>query len=226
VDVQVKVHRVTNQLRLNLGCGQTAPHGWENIDRSPNVLLDRIPFAKQLLRRIGILREEHMTSWPRNIKRLDLTKRLPYPDGSVAAVYSSHTLEHFYHNEATDLLFECRRVLQPGGVLRLALPNAQEIARQLLEAGPETAAAAGLTFTVRLHMAPLTKPTRKQQLVGKFASAPHRWQPTPALIVDMLSKAGFSDVTQFGYLVGSLPDLKDVEHRPESLFVEGYVLES
>jgi len=56
----------------------------------------------------------------------DLTHPLPFPDGSVARVYSSHVLEHFnYPHPLLDLLRECHRILKPGGTISAAVPNAR-----------------------------------------------------------------------------------------------------
>jgi predicted SAM-dependent methyltransferase len=69
------------------------------------------------------------TSLDRNIGahvQHDLTKPLPFPDGSVDEVYSSHVLEHFtYPRPLLSVLEECHRVLKPGGRIRIAVPNAR-----------------------------------------------------------------------------------------------------
>jgi predicted SAM-dependent methyltransferase len=49
--------------------------------------------------------------------------RLPYPDGSVDEVYSSHCLEHLHHTRTLEALTEWVRVLRPGGRLRVAVPD-------------------------------------------------------------------------------------------------------
>lgn len=215
-----KVLHMVTDLRLNLGCGLQAPAGWVNIDRSPSLTLDRLPVVKKALRSINVLRDEHMVSWPRNITRHDVTKPLPYATDSASAIYSSHMLEHLYHDQALALLRECQRVLRPGGILRLALPDVEQFARELVNASSADSAEAGLAFTTGLAMAPLTAPNRRQRLVGRFASAPHRWQPTTPLVLSMLREAGFATAERRDYLVGDLPGLREVEHRPESLFVE------
>ena len=46
-----------------------------------------------------------------------------YPDASVDEVRASHILEHFGHREAVDVLKEWVRVLRPGDVLRIAVPD-------------------------------------------------------------------------------------------------------
>ena len=51
-------------------------------------------------------------------------EKLPmFRDDSVELIYASHVLEYFDREEAASVLAEWRRVLKPGGVLRLAIPN-------------------------------------------------------------------------------------------------------
>lgn len=45
------------------------------------------------------------------------------PNGSVSIIYAAHLLEHFGRRTYMDVLREWRRVLKPGGVLRLAVPD-------------------------------------------------------------------------------------------------------
>lgn len=92
---------------LNLGCGNRFHPEWINIDckaRSREVL-------------------EH-----------DLTTGIPFGDEIFDAVYHSHVLEHFSREDAGPFLEECRRVLRPGGVIRVAVPDLETIARQYLKA--------------------------------------------------------------------------------------------
>lgn len=60
----------------------------------------------------------------------DLRRGMPFPDGSVAKVYSSHFLEHLTFREGQRFLDECLRVLVPGGVFSICVPDA----RRYLEA--------------------------------------------------------------------------------------------
>jgi len=55
----------------------------------------------------------------------DLLRGLPFPDGSVKMIYSSHVLEHFSFTEIIKLLEECRRVLVSGGIISVCVPNAR-----------------------------------------------------------------------------------------------------
>lgn len=57
---------------------------------------------------------------------LDITKPLPFPDNSVDKIYSSHVLEHFtYPHPLSGILSESQRVLKPGAVFSVAVPNAR-----------------------------------------------------------------------------------------------------
>lgn len=53
----------------------------------------------------------------------DLRNSLPFPNKSCKLVYSSHTLEHMFPDEAMNLLREVRRVLADDGVARIAVPS-------------------------------------------------------------------------------------------------------
>ncbi len=55
----------------------------------------------------------------------DLIDGVPFPDNSVAQIYSSHLLEHLAVSEALAVLRECHRVLIPGGGISATVPNAR-----------------------------------------------------------------------------------------------------
>lgn len=60
---------------------------------------------------------------------------LPWPDGGVDLIYASHILEHFGRWEMRAVLEEWFRVLAPGGVLRLAVPDFAACAKIYYEEG-------------------------------------------------------------------------------------------
>ncbi|NJL83322.1 MAG: methyltransferase domain-containing protein [Chloroflexaceae bacterium] len=55
----------------------------------------------------------------------DLRQGLPFPDASITKIYSSHFLEHLSYREGQVLLEECLRVLIPGGIFSVCVPNAR-----------------------------------------------------------------------------------------------------
>jgi len=210
-------------LRLNIGSGPDCPADWVNVDRSPHVLLDRVPPIKWALYRAGALSDSHMTPWPRNIVFRNVCRGLPFPDGSAAAIYSSHMLEHLYFEDAQKALREFRRLLSTTGIVRLALPDSEKLASDFLSdlrLDSGDAAEAAMTFNAGLNAYPLVRPSGPRMLTSRLGASTHRWQPTRQLVVRMLMDAGFATVTERDFLNGALPDLASVEHRPESFFLE------
>lgn len=93
--------------KINLGCGTTfvKSEGWINFDYTPTNA---------------------------TVQQADLLAPLQLESGSVAVVYSSHFLEHVPRLLVPALLAECFRVLRPGGVIRLVLPDLEEMCREYL----------------------------------------------------------------------------------------------
>ena len=59
-----------------------------------------------------------------------LRKPLPLTDGSASVVYSEHFLEHLGADDARRFLAECRRVLRPGGLCHVVVPDAGRHVRE------------------------------------------------------------------------------------------------
>ena len=55
----------------------------------------------------------------------DLRKGLPFPDGSVKKIYSSHFFEHLSFQETRGFLAECQRAMSPGAKFLICVPNAK-----------------------------------------------------------------------------------------------------
>jgi predicted SAM-dependent methyltransferase len=97
---------VDGSLRLlNFGCGETFHPDWTNLDTSP----------------ISPAVIAH-----------DVTRRFPFVDGTFDAVYGSHVLEHLEPAVAEKVLQDCFRILKLGGILRIAVPDLESIARLYL----------------------------------------------------------------------------------------------
>lgn len=69
---------------------------------------------------------------PSHVVAHDVRAGIPFSDAIFDLVYYSHVLEHFSGAKAPWFLEECWRVLRPGGVLRVAVPDLEAIARQYL----------------------------------------------------------------------------------------------
>lgn len=87
---------------VNLGCGRRFHPDWVNID---------IYAAGS-----GVIAH-------------DLRKGIPLADASCDLVYHSHVLEHFRRPDALHFMQECCRVLKKGGVVRVVVPDLEQICR-------------------------------------------------------------------------------------------------
>lgn len=84
------------EIKLNLGSRDRSMSGWTNVDCDPHEGVDVVG------------RIEDLKSWA---------------DGSVSEIYASHCLEHLPHPQTLPCLKEWARVLRPGGVLYVAVPD-------------------------------------------------------------------------------------------------------
>lgn len=93
---RARAARAAAPARLHLACGTNYKLGWVNVD----LLGTRVDMP------------------------LDLSRGLPWPAGSVGAIFHEHYLEHLDLRQASALTQECHRVLCVGGVLRIGVPDA------------------------------------------------------------------------------------------------------
>ena len=94
-----QVRKISNQkhLKLHIGCGCRIKQGWINIDLSPGADIS-----------------------------LDMREPLPLHADSCSFIYSEHFLEHLDYPESTRLfLSECYRVLEPGGIFSVGVPDTE-----------------------------------------------------------------------------------------------------
>lgn len=211
------------RILLNLGCGpDVEPTDWADVDGSLNLWWQRrLPAAalRILRRRMG------WTSWPAHVRHLDLRRRLPYDDAVVDAVYASHVLEHLYPDDAAALLRECHRVLRPGGLMRLVLPDLRSMVAEYLASDAPTAA-------VRLNRRLLFRPERRprglwQRLQAVFGDMhSHKFMYDPPCLSLRLLEAGFTDIRGMGYHKSRIPETPQVERAGRVLGGEGFIIEA
>ena len=141
-------------MKLHLGCGSRFIPGFVHMDLSP---------AKH----IGILGD---------------VSSLPLPDCSAELIYASHVLEHFGRHEYREVLAEWFRVLLPGGVLRLSVPDFAACAA-LYHEGGLTDRLSGLTGLLvggqrdanDFHKMVFDEPSLTQDLLATGFNAVRRW---------------------------------------------------
>jgi len=180
------LHRDRPVQRLNWGCGAHTAEGWINSDIKGEGNVDLVA---------------------------DIRKGLPLGTGSIEYAVSIHALPEFGYAELDGVLKELLRVLKPGGVLRLALPDLQNGIdaymrgdSEYFQVDPEAASSLGGRFI--LHM--LWYGYSRTLFLPDFAA-------------ELFEKAGFTEVRQcsFGTTPSEFPEITALDNRPEeSFFIE------
>ncbi len=121
---------------LNLGCGI-------KTSDKPNVVnIDWSPYLRVSKSRVGSFlaplvldksRLKRFRSIPQNIMVANLAKGIPFGDETVDVVYHSHVLEHLDRPVALAFLKEAFRVLKPGGIIRIVVPDIEMLTRAYLD---------------------------------------------------------------------------------------------
>lgn len=144
---------------------------------------------------------------------LDLTEPMPFPDDSVKRIYSSHVLEHFsYPTPMLDILRECRRILQPGGEISVAVPNARIYLEAYMNPGEferdrYCTYDVGLSYRTRIDYVNFIA----------YLGGEHKHMFDDENLVAVLAEAGFRDVRLRDYD----PALDLSRRRHESVYAAG-----
>lgn len=198
----------TSYPKLHLGAFNCGISGWINTDVTPHIWIGRTPLAARILNFVGILSDarcdEHRRGLFDHLRYLDVTKPLPFATASLSAVFSSHVFEHLFPDEIERLSHEIFRVLIPGGVCRVVVPDMERIVRLYDPDKPES------------FMKAIFEVERRSD-----AAFAHHWGFTRASLASLFRGAGFPQVHTRAYREGLCPDTDQLDNRPgESIFFE------
>jgi SAM-dependent methyltransferase len=203
---------------VQYGAGFTAADGWLNFDASPTLRIQKLPMAGRVLVRLSGNAER----FPDAIRYGDVVKGLPLAADSVDGLYASHVLEHLALADARAALAESLRVLRPGGVFRLVVPDLKARARAYVEAGDDPEAAHRFLRSTYLGCE-----SRGRSLVGRLRAAlgnsAHRWMFDFASMSAELERAGFVDIRRAAY--GDAADPMFARVESEDRFVDQGIVE-
>ncbi len=210
------------KIYVNLGSGTNIVEGWINIDKSWNIFLSKFPVIKKLLYKIGLLSEgAYRARWQgKNIIRHDVTKKLPFKSKSVDAIYSSHLLEHLTYNQAREVCQEAYRILKKDGIIRLVVPDLELYARKYVEGdrdffGGSDKPIADL-FLESLYLEWVCKPSMLEKVLHSF----HKYMFDTESLTFLLKSVGFRNIRKCNFREGLCPDLKKMENRKKSIYIE------
>jgi SAM-dependent methyltransferase len=176
----------TSVKRLNWGCGDWRPEGWINSDIMEGPGIDIV---------------------------CDIRDGLPLADDSLDYIVSVHSLPEIAYDDLIPTLQELRRVLRPGGVLRLALPDLDK-AIDAYRAGN-----AGYFIIDDVEW----KDIGAKMIVQLIWYGRSRTLFTYGFTKELIEKAGYASVSRcaFKQTDSPYPEIVELDNREnESLFVE------
>ncbi|MBF9050469.1 methyltransferase domain-containing protein [Roseobacter sp. HKCCD9010] len=238
---------------LNLGCGLKTSDRPEvqNIDWSPYLWLSRSRLVRALAPIfLDEARLQRLRAVPKNILVYNLAKGIPYADQSVDVVYHSHVLEHLDRPIAQQFLAETHRVLKPGGILRIVVPDFELLARAYLEHIELCEADPKLITNHSDYIAPLIEQSVRREADGtarqkgirrivenlvlgdaRKRGETHQWMYDRFSLQASMNAAGFHETTVWSYDQSWIPNWNDrigldakadgSPYKQSSLYFEG-----
>lgn len=180
-----------NQL-VNVACGPAPLPGFVNLDLHPA--------------------SPEIIGW-------DCRRDLPLGDGAADGIRAEQFLEHLEpREELPAFLRNCLRVLKPGGILRIIVPDAERYLRAYCSDDPDGFSALGVPDPF-----PEDLPTRMDIINHVFHQwHEHRWAYDFETLDHRLRRAGFQDVRKMSFGVSLDPRLGADRpyHKPYSLYVD------
>jgi SAM-dependent methyltransferase len=223
---------------------------WTNVDFSPYARLRRHMGIVSVLRRIGLISEPRFAQFSLvapDVIAWNLKRGIPFADRISDVVYHSHLLEHFDRDDALNFLIECRRVLKPGGLIRIVVPDLGTWVDAYTRSASTVTGAEGVSgheqvindlFGQFVLQQPTTRGSQKplvrwleRLILGDSASVgwTHQWMYDRLTLPALLTRAGFDEVRivsasdsriQGWRGFGLEIDAEGHEHMPGSLRIE------
>jgi predicted SAM-dependent methyltransferase len=192
-------YRDRRNLLLNIGCGACGKPGWENVD------LCKIPEVNCVY---------------------DCRRDLPFADNSAKFIFTEHFFEHIdYAEEAPYFLTECCRVLEPGGVIRIVIPDAEKYMRAYCADGWDEMTRVRPLKADHSDVHYGSKFQTKMEVVNAVFRQyfEHKYAYDYATLEFLLKRYGFAEVYKMSFGKSLKPELclDQANRASESLYVEG-----
>jgi predicted SAM-dependent methyltransferase len=149
----------------------------------------------------------------------DAKKRIPLPNDSVECIYTSHMIEHLSQQDSVSFLKEALRVLEPGGILRVVVPDLKRAVNSYVQTQDADA------FIKNILLTPPPLNTIKQKISLFFTGyRHHQWMYDEKSLSKLINATGFSKafVHQPGETnILNHENLNLYERSEDSICVEG-----
>jgi predicted SAM-dependent methyltransferase len=222
--------------KLHLGCGLNTPEGWIHVDGSWNAWMAKYPTLRRVFKVIRFLPADLKDiAWNPDIIIHDLRKPLPFPNDHFTAIYASHLLEHLYLNEAKALLKEGVRVLIPGGILRMVVPDLRSILAEYMGGRPSGEGSENREANHRADrlnerlMFRSCKPRSGNIFLRIYSSLKdlhsHKWMYDAESLIFYFQEAGLVNVREMEYLRSQIEGIEKIEKAESILNGEGICVE-
>jgi SAM-dependent methyltransferase len=235
---------------LNLGCGARTSSRCVNIDWSPYLKLKRLHSLGDLLAR-AFLSQERLSAYQGisgAIVAHDLRKGIPRQTESVDCVYHCHFLEHLDRPIAIHFLSEVLRVLKPGGIQRIVVPDFHAQCAAYCNHFESQVTNGNIDHKHEDYIQSIIEQLVRNTSVGSSLQTPfrryiehavlgsastrgelHRWMYDEITLRSLLSDIGFLRISARSYSSSSIPDWEQIgldrsesgaEYMPGSLYME------
>jgi len=176
---------VSSSEYVQYGCGWSAPSGWRNFDASPTLRFERLPL-------VGSLYTRNASRFPENVKYGDIVKGLPVPDKSCSGIYCSHVLEHLSLEDFRTAIRNTYRLIKPGGIFRLVLPDLEYHVNKYLRDSKDDSA---LTFLRETSLGRERRPRGvKSFFLDWMGNSQHLWMWDFKSLNTELERIGFVSI--------------------------------
>jgi hypothetical protein len=158
--------------------------------------------------------------FPDEVKYGNIVKGLQQEENSVRAVYASHVLERLALEDFRMALSNTYKMLEPGGVFRLIVPDLEVRARRYLETLTAGSTNANSMFLISCHLGSERRPKGLlAKLRTMYGGSAHLWMWDELSLSRELQIIGFTEIRRCSFGDALDPMFKEVES--EGRFIDG-----
>lgn len=211
---------------LNLGCGTKTSPKVTNIDWSIYLSIKQNWFLRNLSPFfLNKERQEKLLKLDKNVLVHDIRNGLPFEDNSIDAVYHSHVFEHIDRSIAPSFSKEILRVLKPGGIHRIVVPDMEYLGKAYVNHLTQIEENPSLLGNHEDYISQIIEQmvrkeaygTSRQPLLRKWVEnvilgdarkrgETHQWMYDTFTLSFLLTQVGFKEIRKVSYLESSIPD--------------------